>query len=196
MTSSWWSPKGSPTNAAVIELADRVAETGREPFRVGDEDFVCTVSVGVACTSDSERGADDLLGEADLALYRAKAGGRDRVELFDEGLRTKAVGRLVTERLLRRALDDGKLVVEYQPIIDLRTGRPVAAEALMRIRDPQGQMLLPQAFIEVAEETGLLIGMDEQVLAGRRATGESLAHQPGRDRVCRGRDQCHRSAPG
>ena len=117
-------------------LAKRIIEAGREPFQVGVEEFVCTLSVGIACTADSQRAADDLLGEADLALYRAKDRGRDRAEVFDEELRTKAVGRLVTERMLRRALDEGGLVVEYQPIIDLCTGRPVVAEALLRMRSP------------------------------------------------------------
>ena len=149
---------------AAVGMAKRIAAAGRQPFQVGDEDLVCTMSVGVACTKDSERSADDLLGEADLALHRAKERGRDRVEAFDEQLRTRAVGRLVTERMLRRALDEQRLVVEYQPIIDLHTRRPVGAEALMRIDDPERGLLLPDSFIDVAEETGLLIEMDEEVL--------------------------------
>ena len=157
--------EGVVDEQAAIELGRRVTEAGRAPFRVGDEEFVCTVSVGIACASDSQRSADDLLGEADLALYRAKDRGRDRAEVFDEELRTKAVGRLVTERMLRRALDDGNLVVEYQPIIDVHTGCAVGAEALVRISDPERGLLQPEAFLEVAEETGLLITMDEQVLA-------------------------------
>ena len=152
--------------ATAVELAQRIIEAGREPFRVGPEEFVCTLSVGVASTADSQRAAEDLLREADLALYRAKDRGRDRAEIFDEELQTKAVGRLVTERMLRRALDEGGLVVEYQPIIDLRTGAAVGSEALVRMRDPNTQGLLqPSAFLDVAEESGLLIAMDERVLA-------------------------------
>ena len=148
------------------ELAKRIIEAGREPFRVGLEEFVCTLSVGVATTADSQRAAEDLLREADLALYRAKDRGRDRAEVFDEELQTKAVGRLVTERMLRRALDEGGLVVEYQPIIDLCTGGAVGSEALVRMRDPNTNGLLqPDTFLEVAEESGLLIAMDERVLA-------------------------------
>jgi diguanylate cyclase (GGDEF)-like protein/PAS domain S-box-containing protein len=157
--------EGLPNEQAAIELGRRIIEAGREPFRLGDEDFVCTVSVGVACTSDSQRGADDLLGEADLALYRAKDRGRDRAEVFDDELRTKAIARLVTERMLRRALDDEQLVVEYQPIIDLRSGCLVGAEALVRICDHELGLLQPESFLDAAEETGLLIAMDEQVLA-------------------------------
>jgi EAL domain-containing protein (putative c-di-GMP-specific phosphodiesterase class I) len=124
------------------------------------------LSVGVASTTDSQRAAEDLLREADLALYRAKDRGRDRAEVFDDELQTRAVGRLVTERMLRRALDEGGLVVEYQPIIDLVTGGAVGSEALVRMRDPNTHGLLqPDAFLDVAEESGLLIAMDERVLA-------------------------------
>jgi diguanylate cyclase (GGDEF)-like protein/PAS domain S-box-containing protein len=151
---------------AASDLAKRIIEAGREPFRVGMEEFVCTLSVGVASTSDSQRAAEDLLREADLALYRAKDRGRDRAEVFDEELQTKAVGRLMTERMLRRALDEGGLVIEYQPIIDLCTGGAVGSEALVRMRDPNSSGLLqPEAFLDVAEESGLLIAMDERVLA-------------------------------
>ncbi len=157
--------EGLVNEEGAIDLGNRVIEAGRTPFHMGDEEFVCTVSVGIACTRDSERSASDLLGEADLALYRAKDRGRDRAEMFDEELRTKAVGRLSTERILRSALDDQRLVVEYQPIIDLRTDCVVGAEALMRINDPDKGLLKPESFLEVAEETGLLITMDERVLA-------------------------------
>ena len=157
--------EGVEDEQAAIDLGNRIILAGHETFRVGDEDFTCTLSVGIACTADSQRAAEELLQEADLALYRAKDRGRDRVEVFDEELRTSAVGRLATERMLRRALDEQRLVVEYQPIVDLRTGRAVGAEALVRIRDADQGLLLPESFLEVAEETGLLIVMDEQVLA-------------------------------
>lgn len=121
--------------------------------------------MGIAWTVDSQRSGEDLLRDADLALYRAKDRGRDRVEAFDEELRTKAVNRLVTERMVRRAMHERRLVVEYQPIIDLRAGGFVGVEALVRIHDPDHGLLQPGSFLEVAEETGLLIGIDEQVLA-------------------------------
>lgn len=156
---------GLADEKSAIEFAQRIIEAAREPFQVDDDDLICTVSAGIAYTTDSERRADDLLGEANLALYRAKLRGRDRVEVFAEDMRTTAVDRLATERVLRRAVNHGQLVVQYQPIIDLRTGRPVGAEALMRLRDPEWGLLLPQSFLEVAEETGLLTRMDEQVLA-------------------------------
>ena len=157
--------EGLKDEQEAVALGQRIIEAARARFRVGAEDFVCTMSVGIACTTGSQRDADDLLGEADMALYRAKERGRDRAEAFDEEMRARAIGRLVTERLLRRALDDDRVVVQYQPIVDLRSRRPAAAEALLRILSPAGALILPLAFLEVAEETGLLVAMDERVLA-------------------------------
>lgn len=148
-----------------VNLGNRIVEVGREPFKVGDEDFVCTVSVGVAETGDSQRSAEDLLQEADLALYRAKDRGRDRSEKFDEDLRTRAVGRLGTERMLRRAISEERLVVQYQPVIDLKSGRTVAVESLVRIMDPKDVLLPAESFIDVAEETGLLPIIDSWVFS-------------------------------
>jgi diguanylate cyclase (GGDEF)-like protein/PAS domain S-box-containing protein len=148
-----------------VALGDRIAEAGRMPFRIGAEEFVCTVSVGIATTADAHHVPERLLQEADLALYRAKDRGRDRAEVFDEDLRTTAVGRLGTERMLRRAIDEERLRVQYQPIIDLRSGRVVSVEALVRIYDPELGVLEPDSFLEVAEETGLLATMDEWVFA-------------------------------
>ena len=147
-------------------LGERIIEAGRVPFDVAGEQFVCTTSVGIAVTSDSGHGAADLLQEADLALYRAKDRGRDRAEMFDEDLRTVAVGRLATERMLRRAIAEHRLRVAYQPIVDLVTRETVAAEALVRVWDPdQDTLIEADSFIEVAEETGLLSQMDEWMLS-------------------------------
>ena len=156
-----------------VALGERIAEAGRGPFRIGMEEFVCTVSVGIATTDDAHTVPHRLLQEADLALYRAKDRGRDRAELFDEDLRTTAVGRLGTERMLRRAIDEGRLVVRYQPIIDLRSGRVVSVEALVRVLDPERGVLEPDSFLTVAEETGLLATIDEWVFsrALEEATG-------------------------
>ena len=163
-----------------VSLGARVIEAGRTPFAFGDETFICTTSVGIAVTTDSGHSAEGLLQEADLALYRAKDRGRDRIELFDEELRTRVVGRLATERMLRRAVDEGRLRVEYQPIIDLRTGATVAAEALVRVWDPgRSRLIEAEAFIAVAEETGLLGDMDDWVLAETIAQAAAWRDGPG-----------------
>jgi diguanylate cyclase (GGDEF)-like protein/PAS domain S-box-containing protein len=148
-----------------VALGRRIIAAGRAPFEMGDEQFVCTTSIGIAVTSDAQHSAEGLLQEADLALYRAKDRGRDRAEVFDEELRTRAVGRLGTERMLRRAVDEDRLRVDYQPIVDLRTGDTVAVEALLRVWDPdQAELVKAESFIEVAEEAGLLATMDDWVL--------------------------------
>ena len=183
--------------ATAAELAKRIIEAGREPFQVGMEEFVCTLSVGVVTTADSQRAAEDLLREADLALYRAKDRGRDRAEVFDEELQTKAVGRLVTERMLRRALDEGGLVVEYQPIIDLGTGGAVGSEALVRLRDPNTQGLLQPECLPRRGRGVRLAHRHGRAGAGRRRqAGERLADPSGRDPVRRGGHQRHRPPPG
>ena len=150
---------------AALELGERISQAGREPFRVDGEEFVCTWSVGVTTTAEAQHSPQGLLQEADLALYRAKNRGRDRAEVFDEELRTTAIGRLGTERMLRRAIDEERLRVSYQPIVDLNSGRVVSAEALVRVFEPDLGLLEPDAFLEVAEETGLLVLMDEWVMA-------------------------------
>jgi diguanylate cyclase (GGDEF)-like protein/PAS domain S-box-containing protein len=154
------------TAEEVVALGARIVEAGRAPFEIGDEQFTCTTSVGISVTADSQGSAEALLQEADLALYRAKDRGRDRTEMFDEDLRTRAIGRLGTERMLRRAIDERRLRVEYQPVVDLRTGLTVSAEALVRVWDPdRPQLIVAGSFIEVAEETGLLATMDDWVLS-------------------------------
>jgi diguanylate cyclase (GGDEF)-like protein/PAS domain S-box-containing protein len=152
--------------AEAVTLAERIIEAGRLPFVMGDEHFTCTTSVGIAVTGDSQRSAEDLLQEADLALYRAKDRGRDRAEVFDEALRRHAVDRLGTERMLRRAIDEHRLRLQYQPIIDLKSGLTVAVEALVRVWDPaSGSLIAAEEFIAVAEEVGLLPAMDDWVLS-------------------------------
>ncbi len=168
-----------------VELGERIVRSARVPFVIGDERLVCTTSAGIAVTADPGHSPDGLLEEADLALYRAKDRGRDRADVFDEDLRFRAVGRLGTERMLRRAMDEQRLRVTYQPIIDVPTGDTVAAEALVRIWDPERSTLIAaQDFIEVAEETGLLATIDNWVLAqvieqlggwGPRFAGTSFA---------------------
>ena len=156
-TSSSLVAEGLPDERAAVELGNRVTQAGREPYRVGEEEFVCTVSVGIATTADASHGAERLLQEAELALYRAKDRGRDRAEVFDEELRTTAVGRLGTERMVRRAIAEQRLRVQYQPIFDVQSGH------LVRRRGPGADLRTspmagsePAAFLEVAEEAGLL----------------------------------------
>jgi diguanylate cyclase (GGDEF)-like protein/PAS domain S-box-containing protein len=156
--------EGLPAVEDARQLAARVCERMELPFDLDGESIVCTISAGVATTADAEHSALALLQEADLALYKAKDGGRNRAEVFDEQLRTTALGRLAVERMIRSAIGEDRLRVNYQPIIDLATGQVVRVEALVRLQGPGG-LILPDDFIEVAEETGLLVTIDDYVLA-------------------------------
>ena len=155
-----------PEPEAVNAVAERILDVIREPFHLGEaaEEFVTTASVGIAVTGDAERDADDLFREADLALYRAKEAGRDRFALYNEELRSRAMDRLDTERRLRSAIAEHNLLAFYQPLVDLGTGRITGAEALVRMQDPELGLLGPPAFIDVAEDSGLIVDVDGWML--------------------------------
>jgi diguanylate cyclase (GGDEF)-like protein/PAS domain S-box-containing protein len=175
-----------PEPEAVNAIAERILDVLREPFRLGDadEEIITTASVGIAVTSDANRESDDLFREADLALYRAKEAGRDRFALYDEELRSRAVDRLETERRLRSAIAEDRLCAYYQPLIDLPTGRIIGAEALVRMHDPELGLLGPVAFIEVAEDSGLIVDIDGWMLGeAARAAAEWVDAQTGVESV-------------
>ena len=148
--------------AVAIELANRVRAAIARPVRIGHRSISVGCSIGIAI-SDSET-PSGLLQEADTALYRAKERGRNRWEIYDHAMQTEARRRLDTEELLRAALDDGGLILAYQPIVDLADGRLVAVEALLRLRGAGGELVGPADFIDVAEESGLIVPVGAGVL--------------------------------
>jgi diguanylate cyclase (GGDEF)-like protein len=123
------------------------------------ETVATTVSLGVASVG-WDGASRDLLREADLALHRAKDSGRDRVVVFDEAIRAGADEAVVAERRLRRALSEDQLRLYLQPIVDLGTGDHVASEGLVRLVDARGTVQLPAAFMQVAEDRGLISDID------------------------------------
>lgn len=139
---------------AAYELAGRVLDVVRRPFSVAGTELVVTASVGIALADD--RPAEELLRDADTAMYAAKDRGRARAELFDEQLRDRAVARLDVEHALRRAVDAGDLVLHYQPIVSLLSNRFAGFEALLRWPHPTRGLLNPEDFLPVAEECGLM----------------------------------------
>ena len=145
------------------ELAEHVRAAVAEPVQLADSRVTVTASVGVASGADSHH--SELFQAADTALHRAKERGRDRVEVYHPDLRTQLHHRVETEHSLRKALDAGELIVHYQPVVDLATERVVGAEALLRIRDAEGNASLPVSLIAVAEETGLIVPIGLHVIA-------------------------------
>jgi diguanylate cyclase (GGDEF)-like protein len=153
----------SPRDAVV--LSERVRAAVREPITVDGNELVITMSIGIAYDEDGGNAPDVLVRDADAAMYRAKARGRDRAEVFDDALRRRALDRLDTEAGLRRAIDEGRVVVHYQPVIDLRDDSVSGFEALMRWDHPERGLLGPDEFMEVAEETGLIVPLGQHVFA-------------------------------
>jgi diguanylate cyclase (GGDEF)-like protein/PAS domain S-box-containing protein len=159
-----------PTEA--VRAAGRLVEEFRAPFTPGGAELYATASVGVAIATDAGD-AGDLLREADSAMYAAKEAGRDRVAVFNEDLRTAVTVRLAVEADLRHALDRGQLEVWYQPEVDLATGRMVAVEALLRWHHPDGDVWTADRFVDVAEDTGLILVIGDWVL--RQACAQAAA---------------------
>jgi diguanylate cyclase (GGDEF)-like protein len=147
-----------------VDVAQRLARALERPFGLGGAEHHVRASIGVATSGGVDRAADDLIREADAAMYGAKEGGRDRCEVFDEDMRTRALKRLRTENELVRALETDELVVHYQPVVSLAAGQVVGVEALVRWLHPERGMIPPDQFIPVAEDSGSIVRLGEHVL--------------------------------
>jgi len=146
-----------------VRVAERVQAELATPFVVNHQEIVISASIGIASSTSPHTQAEDLLRDADIAMYRAKRAGKARCEVSDTAMHANAVKRLRLETDLRKALDQGEFRVYYQPIVSLQTGKITGFEALTRWQRPEG-ILPPIEFIAVAEEIGLIIPMNRQLL--------------------------------
>ena len=147
----------------VLHCADRLSASISADLEVRGHRIVPTVSIGLA-TSTSTSTPDSLLRDADYALFRAKAAGRDRWHFFDDAMHTQAVARLTLEDELREAIAQRQFIVHYQPLVALADAHVVGHEALVRWAHPRRGLLSPGQFIDVAEDTGLIRDVGAQVL--------------------------------
>ena len=159
--------RSADTPDGVGTLAARILSRISDPIVLGDRQFFISASIGGALSPQHGVSADDLITNADTAMYRAKSSGAGTFAFFDSTMQIAGFEPMALESDLRTALRDGSLRVLYQPIIDLETGLVSGAEALVRWHHPEHGELLPHAFIRLAEQSGLIIDITRLVL--RRA---------------------------
>ena len=146
-----------------IRVAERIQQKLAVPFDLNDQEIVLTVSIGVAFSGNAGAEAQDVLGDAEIAMYRAKSAGKGHCEVFDHAMHAGAIKRLQLETDLRKAIELNQFRVYYQPIVSLRNGQIVGFEALSRWQRPEG-LVMPGEFIAVADETGLILSINRQLL--------------------------------
>ena len=152
-----------PDDALIV--AARIQEALRQPFYIEERDLYATASIGIASSATGYSTADDVLRDSDLAMYRAKSLGRARSEIYDQTMHETALKRLSVESDLRRALQNDELVLHFQPIIALESGKVSGFEALVRWQRTPETLVYPGDFIQIAEDTGLIMPIGSWVLA-------------------------------
>lgn len=149
----------------LASLAERIRRSLRSPIKIASQEIVLTGSVGIAIYDGVAANRFDLLKEAEIAMYRAKRGGADRIEIFKPEMRAERDDRVTIESDLRKALEKNQLKVFYQPIIYLPTEELAGFEALVRWEHPQHGLMNPSSFVPVAEESDLIVKLGSHVLA-------------------------------
>ena len=149
---------------AVVRIANNALECLREPFPLSQGTHRLSGSVGISASPQDATEAQALIQHADTAMYRAKTAGRDRFAFFQSSMNAEAVSRSAIKQEIFKGLDSGQFQLHYQPIIDLKSGAIVAAEALLRWQHPTNGMVQPADFISIAEETGQIVPLGNWVI--------------------------------
>ena len=168
------------SSADVVDFVTRLHETIRRPYQCLGHQLSTDASIGIALAPQDGTELDQLIKNADLAMYAAKAGGRRTYRFFEPSMDASAKARLSMEQDLRQAMADGGFELHYQPLVDLRSGEVSACEALLRFRHPERGMVSPAEFIPVAEDTGLINELGDWVL---RTACQEAASWPDRIRL-------------
>jgi diguanylate cyclase (GGDEF)-like protein len=151
--------------ARASAVANRIIEALRVSFQIQGQELTVGGSIGIAVGRETSQRADELLRNADVAMYTAKAGGKGRVAVFDPTMHAAIVARHELSAELARSIGRGELLVHYQPIVELDTGRTTAVEALVRWRHPTRGLIGPDDFIALAEENGVILALGRWVLS-------------------------------
>jgi diguanylate cyclase (GGDEF)-like protein len=157
----------------VTRIAERIQSDLARPHQAAEQEIFVAVSIGIALNNGAKEKPGDLVRHADAAMHRAKRRGKARFELFDRDARSEATDALHLETALRRALENKELLIHYQPIVSLASGKITSCEALIRWNHPERGMIQPADFIGEAEESGLITPISEWLL--REACGQAQA---------------------
>ncbi|HZG16151.1 MAG TPA: EAL domain-containing protein [Candidatus Bathyarchaeia archaeon] len=150
--------------AMAVEVASDILQVFTKPFEIGEHRLHITTSIGIAISPKDGTDVDTLMKNADVAMYRAKEQGKNRYQLFADAEQVGGISALMLENQLHQALEQDQFVLHYQPQVDMKTGSIIGMEALIRWEHPELGLLTPKAFIQLAEETGMILEINKWAL--------------------------------